>query len=114
MLPLAIDGTSNSLAILQTRKGLLERFGYDTAMVFINTNLETALERAKLRKRKVEPEFIKKSYDDCKSTAIFKNANFNFQACGKLGTQAQRTQCYEMLGNYYSEKGATYDQWSKK
>ena len=77
MLPLAIDGTSNSLAILQTRKGLLERFGYDTAMVFINTNLETALERAKLRKRKVEPEFIKKSYEQVTKYKSYYRSLFN-------------------------------------
>ncbi len=71
MLPLAIDGTSNSISALQSRKGLLERFGYDTAMVFINTDLETALKRAKLRTRPVNPEFIKETYKK-----VTKNKNY--------------------------------------
>lgn len=81
MLPLAVDGTSNSISIMQTRKGLLERFGYDTAMVFINTDLETAIERAKIRSenlgRAVDPEFIKQSYKQISNAKSYYRSLFN-------------------------------------
>ena len=49
LLPLVIDGTSaNSSAVLR-RKGILQSLGYDTGMVFVDTPVETAIERNKKR-----------------------------------------------------------------
>lgn len=67
VLPLAIDGTAGKPEAILRRRGLIESFGYDTGMIFINTSLETALERAEKRGkghgRRVDPDFIKQSYD---------------------------------------------------
>ena len=63
MLPLVIDGTSGNPSSLMRRRGILESFGYDTAMIWINTSLETAIKRASKRERQVDPEFIKEVYD---------------------------------------------------
>ena len=49
---------------------MLERIGYDCAMVFVNTTLETALERASKRRRKVKPDVIEDYYHRLQ---IFKN-----------------------------------------
>jgi hypothetical protein len=62
MLPLAVDGTAGDPSLILRRRGILESFGYDTGMVFVNTSLETALERASKRERHVDPDFIKSSY----------------------------------------------------
>lgn len=62
LLPLFIDGTSSSSAALFRRKGILKSLGYDTAMVWIDTPLEEAIERNKKRKRHVDEDFIKKTY----------------------------------------------------
>lgn len=51
------------------------------------------------------------AYHACKKTAIFKNANFNFQACKLLDSREKQVQCYEMLADFYSERGRTYGQW---
>jgi hypothetical protein len=59
VLPLYIDGTSNSPSSLFQRMGILESFGYDVGMVFINTDLDVALDRAASRERFVPPDFIK-------------------------------------------------------
>lgn len=48
-LGLIIDGTAKDLARIEEIKELLEQMGYDTAMIFVNTSLETALERVKQR-----------------------------------------------------------------
>ncbi len=77
MLPLAVDGTSNSISVLNTRRGLLEGFGYDTAMVFVNTDLETAIKRAALRERPVDPEFIKGAYDEINKNKSYYRSKFS-------------------------------------
>jgi tRNA uridine 5-carbamoylmethylation protein Kti12 len=64
LLPLAVDGTANEVHIVMKRKFILESFGYDTMMIFVNTSLETALARASKRPRPVNPEFIKQVYDN--------------------------------------------------
>lgn len=76
MLPLAIDGTSNNVAMINRRKGLLESFGYDTAMVFVNTSLETAIERALGRERQVPPEFIAQAYKTINKAKSYYKGNF--------------------------------------
>lgn len=63
MLPLFIDSTSASAANLLRRKGILESFGYDCALVWINVDLETAIQRAAQRVRNVPEEFIRKVYE---------------------------------------------------
>lgn len=60
MLPLFIDSTSSNPHNLVRRKGLLESLGYDCAAVFVETDLDTAIERVRKRKRKVPEEFIRK------------------------------------------------------
>jgi len=49
MLPLWCDGTSSNPTNLMAREGLLSGIGYDTGMLWINTSLESSLERAKKR-----------------------------------------------------------------
>lgn len=63
MLPLFIDTTGYTIGRLKNRKEALEYFGYDVGMVFVNTSLETSLERAEKRTRRVAPEVIKEYYD---------------------------------------------------
>ena len=77
MLPLAIDGTSNSISVLNTRRGLLEGFGYDTAMVFVNTDLETAIKRAAKRERPVTPDFIKDAYAEVTRNKSYYRSKFS-------------------------------------
>ena len=77
LLPLAIDGTSNSVSVILRRKGLLEGFGYDTGMLFVSTSLETALERAATRERSVPPEFIKDSYEQINKAKAFYKQTFH-------------------------------------
>lgn len=77
MLPLAIDGTSGSISAMLRRRGLLESIGYDTAMVFVNTDLDTAIKRVQQRERKVDPEFIKKSFRQLNDNKAFYRSKFD-------------------------------------
>lgn len=62
MLPLWIDGTSSSVARIIRRKSIIESFGYDTGLLFVNVDLDVALKRAGKRKRFIDPDFIKEAY----------------------------------------------------
>lgn len=59
MLPLFIDTTSNKANRTLMRNGILKSFGYDTGMVWINTDLDVALKRIRQRHRSVPEDFVK-------------------------------------------------------
>lgn len=50
-LGLIIDGTGKDYNKISKQKSQLEKLGYETAMIFVNTNLETAIARDAKRKR---------------------------------------------------------------
>jgi hypothetical protein len=66
VVPLAIDVTAASPNAVVRRYGILEFFGYDQAMVFVNCSLETALARAEQRERRVAPEVVTAYYEEVK------------------------------------------------
>jgi len=106
MLPLACDGTSTNTSLMNRRKGLLESFGYDTSMVFVNTDLETALERASKRERKVDPNFIKDSYQKVNKAKSFYRNLFNdwieiANSEGELNEQVI-TRAFNKMSGFYS------------
>jgi len=77
MLPLAIDGTSSSISAILRRRGLLESLGYDTAMIFVNTDLDTALERIRKRDRKVPEEFVRQTFRELNDNKKFYRSKFD-------------------------------------
>lgn len=50
---LLIDGTGKDVEKIRKQKAGLERLGYDTMMIFVNTTLDTSVERDKMRSRTV-------------------------------------------------------------
>ena len=61
-LGLLIDGTGKNYAKIAKQKDRLKAVGYDCFMVFVNTDLEVALERNQLRDRKLPSELVKGSW----------------------------------------------------
>lgn len=82
MLPLFIDGTSNNASTIMNRMGILEALGYDVGMVFIDTSLEVAIERAEERakaiNRHVDEDFIRSVYEKSQKNRAFFESRFNF------------------------------------
>jgi len=76
MLPLWVDGTSASPNSLLRRKGILQSVGYDTAMVWVDTSLETAIERASKRQREVPKEYIVDLYEKIKPLKSYYKKEF--------------------------------------
>lgn len=66
-LGMIIDGTGHDYNKIVDRKKRLEKLGYDTFMVFVNTSLEIALERNAARDRTLPAEIVKKYWQSCQN-----------------------------------------------
>lgn len=82
MLPLFVDGTSNDASNVLHRAGILESLGYDVGMIFIETSLQTAIDRANARikhtGREVSTDFIKAVESRAKENKEFFETKFKF------------------------------------
>jgi len=76
MLPLWIDGTSSNPSSLARRNGILKSIGYDTAMIWVDTTLETSIARAKKREREVPEKVIRKVYAKLEGLKSFYSKDF--------------------------------------
>lgn len=83
MLPFIIDGTSKDYARVTDQALYLQSKGYDTAMVFINTTLETAKKRNKKRTRVVPEKMLIASWNKVQAN-IGKFNNFFNKSGGYL------------------------------
>jgi len=61
-LGLVIDSTARDIKKLLVQKKLLEQLGYETAMVFVNTSLETALDRNRTRERSIPDKIVQDNH----------------------------------------------------
>ena len=62
-LGLLIDSTGRILGTIRRIKDELEDKGYETTMIFVNTDLETALRRNKERERTLPDKLIHKNFE---------------------------------------------------
>ena len=63
-LGILIDGTGHEYGKVAKQAAILNQIGYETSMVFVNTSLEVALYRNEKRARSVQPNIVKKSWQD--------------------------------------------------
>ena len=63
-LGLIIDGTGKDYEKIAYQARELQQLGYDTHMIFVNTSLDTALERNAKRARSVQTSIVVKSWND--------------------------------------------------
>lgn len=66
-LGLVIDGTGKDASKILKQRGLLQKLGYSTAMILVNTDKETALKRNDARPRRLDPEEVGKMWDEVQS-----------------------------------------------
>lgn len=78
MLPLWIDGTSSNPPAVFRRTGILKSIGYDTAFMWVETSLETALERNKKRDRQVPEDFLKETYRKIQDLKPYYKSEFKY------------------------------------
>ena len=63
-LGLVIDGTGKDIGKIRNQKQMLETMGYETALVFVNTDLETAMSRNNSRPRQLPDDQVKKMWNE--------------------------------------------------
>ena len=80
-LGLVIDGTGKNYEKIKKQARDLEALGYDTAMIFVNTNLETAVKRDSQRSRTLGAKAVEKMWAEVqKNIGKFQSLfNRNFQ-----------------------------------
>lgn len=61
---IVIDGTGKDYAKIKKQVDMLREIGYAVHMIFVNTDLETALERNRLRPRSLEDGLVTKMWKD--------------------------------------------------
>ena len=64
-LGMIIDGTGDDIAKIKKKKEHAESLGYDTYMVFVNTSLEVAQKRNKLRDRTLGEDIVTEIWKAC-------------------------------------------------
>ena len=64
---LIIDGTGKDYDKIASQSKDLRQLGYDTHMIFVNTSLDTALQRNAQRPRSVPESIVVKSWNDVQS-----------------------------------------------
>ena len=64
---LIIDGTGKDYEKIASQSKDLRQLGYDTHMIFVNTSLDTALQRNAERPRSVPESIVVKSWNDVQS-----------------------------------------------
>jgi len=77
-LGLIIDGTGKDYEKIRKQKVALNYLGYDTMMLFVNTDVETALKRNRMRSRRLPDEQVKKMWNGVQNNigkfqSLFKN-----------------------------------------
>ena len=81
-LGVIIDGTAKDVAKTRDQKQKLEELGYDTIMIFVNTNLDMAQQRNKMRPRQLPDEMVTSMWhlvqdNMMKFQQLFGNQNFH-------------------------------------
>ena len=73
-LGVIVDGTGHKWKNIRKEKTQLEKLGYDTYMVYVNTTLEVAQQRNQERDRILPPKLLEKSWKDVqKNRGAFKS-----------------------------------------
>ena len=80
-LGLVIDGTGKDYDKIKRQSDRLREEGYEVAMIFVNTDLDTAIARNNRRSRKLPEAEVKKMWDDVqknigKFQTLFRNTMF--------------------------------------
>lgn len=73
-LGLVIDGTGKDYAKIEKQANKLRELGYEVAMIFVNTDLDTALERNRMRSRSLPDSVVENMWKDVqKNLGKFQN-----------------------------------------
>ena len=101
-LGMIIDGTGDDFKKIAAEKAELEKVGYDTYMIFVNTTLEVALERNENRDRVLPEKIVSDSHKEVNQNiggfqGLFGGSNFMIVDNNKFQDEKQATKRFNML-----------------
>ena len=107
-LGMVIDGTGSDIAKVKKMKKQLELLGYETAMVFVNTSLDVAIERDDMRSRSLGRKMVTKLWADVQTNTIAYHKLFGKKLIKIDNSNAESTHKY--INKAYTKIMT----WSKK
>jgi len=125
-LGLVIDGTGKDYDKISKQAADLKALGYDTYMMFVNTSLETAIQRNKMRARSLPEPMVVKSWNDVQSNIgkfqrlfgqqnffVVDNDNANEDVFNKVAKQI-RAAANRKVDNYIAKQWIANELQKKK
>ena len=104
-LGLVIDGTGKDLAKIKSQNSKLKKLGYDTAIVFVNTDKTTALGRNRNRPRRLPDEHVTRMWKDVQNNMgafqqIFKENMIIVDNSDGVNTEANMLQAFRNVKRF--------------
>lgn len=101
-LGMIIDGTGDDYKKIAMEKAELEKIGYQTYMIFVNTTLEVALERNEKRDRVLPEKIVSDSHKEVNRNVgafqgLFGSGNFMIVDNNEYKTEDQAKKRFKML-----------------
>jgi len=101
-LGMIIDGTGDDFQKISREKAELEKIGYQTYMIFVNTTLEVALQRNELRDRVLPQSIVSDSHKEVNRNigafqGLFGGSNFMIVDNNEQKTEDQAKKRFKML-----------------
>ena len=101
-LGMIIDGTGDDYQKIASEKAELEKIGYQTYMIFVNTTLEVALERNENRDRVLPKSIVQASHRDVNKNiggfqGLFGSGNFMIVDNNQYQSEEEATKRFNML-----------------
>jgi len=108
-LGLVIDGTGKDYEKIVKQKKMLESIGYETAIVIVNTDLETAIERDSKRNRSLGKDAVKSMWSQVQSNigkfqSSFKNNFFIVDNSKSSDIEKGTSSVYRRIMTWSKEK----------
>ena len=101
-LGMIVDGTGDDFQKISREKAELEKIGYQTYMIFVNTTLEVALQRNELRDRVLPQSIVSQSHKEVNRNigafqGLFGSGNFMIVDNNEQKTEDQAKKRFKML-----------------
>ena len=101
-LGMIIDGTGDDFQKISREKAELEKIGYQTYMIFVNTTLEVALERNENRDRVLPASIVQASHKEVNQNigafqGLFGSSNFMIVDNNQYQSEKEATKRFGML-----------------
>ena len=101
-LGMIVDGTGDDFQKISREKAELEKIGYQTYMIFVNTTLEVSLQRNELRDRVLPQSIVSASHKEVNRNigafqGLFGSSNFMIVDNNEQKTEDQAKKRFKML-----------------